>query len=227
MEVVELLGSSQIVNCINERLFSHGDNLFANILDDVVFKSFVLIIVFILIGNWLKTFLLLDFSIVKLFQKVLILLMHSILFFLNGFNYFALSLQITWSAIAVTWYFISLVVPHPFDLCHVNPRFRLRFQFNCWSISVNVGGSSNILSGESTTNIKMFSALQSNKWISFWNNDDSTLNRKLHGWLDRLAVNHPCSLKLLLHFGADFVNNFQHALLHQVFTWLSKFNLLI
>ena len=67
-------------------------------------------------------------------EQLLILLVDSVLLFLNGLYDFGLGLLVVWSSIAVTWDVCGWVLSCPIHSSHVKPGLWLRFHTNCWSL---------------------------------------------------------------------------------------------
>lgn len=227
LEVVELLSASQVVDGVYEGLLAHCDDLFAYILDDVLLKSLVFVLVFLF---FLLLFLLLVFFIgfaSELPEELLVLCVYAVLFFLDCFDDLALGLEIARASVTIAWDLVRSVVTYPLNLGHVDPCLWLRLDFDGWTRSIDVSGTSNVLPRCGCTTVEMLATSEASELFCLRNNNNAALQRQLHGRFHRLAIDHPSCFKLLAHLCAHLVNDLEHALLHQVFAWLAKLNFLI
>lgn len=225
LQVVQLLGPPQVVHGIDERLLPHGDNLLADVLNDVVFELLLFILFLFLLWVLVAggTLLLVFATIGKLPQQFLILQVHAVLLLLDGLDDLILRLRVVGPAIAVAGYLIRLVVPRPLDLRHVYPSLGLRLHFDGWPVCVHVCGATDILARGSGLNAiaEMVKSTDFRVLLGLRDDHDSALERKVHrrlnlnGFLLTIhEIQQEGSLVLLAHFGADLVNNLKHALLH-------------
>jgi hypothetical protein len=89
LEIVEFLSAPQIIDCIDERLLAHGNDLLANVLNYILFE--LLVFVFLLFLFFFIAIFFLNIRVSKLPKELLILLMDTILLFLNSLDDLTLS----------------------------------------------------------------------------------------------------------------------------------------
>ena len=70
---------------------------------------------------------------------------HAVLLFLDCFDDFTLSLEIAWASVTVAWDLVRSIVTNPLDLSHMDPCLGLRLDFDGWTCSVDVSGTSDVL----------------------------------------------------------------------------------
>lgn len=167
--------ASQIVDSIDERLLAHGNDLLADVLDDVVLQFLVLVLLLFLILFVVCIILLLLVGFSKLPQELLILLVHTILLFLNCLDYLTLCFQVTRSTVAIAWNLIGCIIPDPLDLSHMHPCFWLRLYFYRGPLCIDVGCASNVLSRCRRPTIEMLSTSEPRELFRLGNDHDTTL----------------------------------------------------
>ena len=155
LEVVQLLCPSQIIDSINKWLFSHGNNFFTDVFDQIIFQLFEG--VFLVVTKIDISFVVHDtlpFQVVALilliwvfsysFEQLQILLVDTVLLLLYSFNNFVLCFWIIGPSIAVAWNISGLILSAPFSLCHMDPSLWLRLDSHGRDTSVVNKGSRSV-----------------------------------------------------------------------------------
>jgi len=165
----------------------------------------------------------------EIVEQFKILLVDSVLLFLDCFDDLGLSFSVIWSTICIAWNLGRVILLAPLWLRHMYPSLRLGFHFNCWSWNVHVGGTSDIssLSYRLSMTVKMLKVSEPMEFFVPWNDHNSSLDGQIKRWEHTLSIKKPGRLELFANFCAYFVQNLKHALFLHHLTRQTELNFLV